>query len=141
MTHKIFIDTNILVYAMDHHDPAKKEKSRSFLKSIGNENRGVISTQVIQEFYVTVTKKLGVDRLTAKNIIHSFFKFETIVICPELIDRAIDTQILNRLSFWDALIISAAESAHCQKVWTEDLNHGQVIQGMTIENPFLFFKP
>ena len=141
MTHKIFIDTNILVYAMDHHDPAKKEKNRSFLKSIGNENRGVISTQVIQEFYVTVTKKLGVDGLTTKNIIHSFFKFETIVICPELIDRAIDTQILNRLSFWDALIISAAESAHCQKVWTEALNHGQVIQGMTIENPFLFFKP
>jgi len=137
MIPKIFIDTNILVYAMDRHDPMKREICRSILRSISNSNCGVISTQVIQEFYVTATKKLGIGEIVAKDIIHSFSMFETIVITPELIDRAIDCQILNRLSFWDALIMATAESAICEKIWTEDMNHGQVIHGVRIVNPFL----
>ena len=61
MMSKIFIDTNIFIYAMDRHDPLKQEKCRSILKTVTNEKCGVISTQVMQEFYVTATKKLGVD--------------------------------------------------------------------------------
>lgn len=137
MSVKIFIDTNILVYALDRHDPEKRKKCRSLLKILAQNNQGVISTQVLQEFYVTVTKKLGIDGLIAKDILHSFSKFEVVQISPDLIHRAIDIQILNRLSFWDALIIAAAQSANCEKVWTEDLNDGQIIQGVKIENPLM----
>jgi predicted nucleic acid-binding protein len=98
---------------------------------------GVISTQVMQEFYVTATKKLKVDALIVKDILHSFSHFEVVLILPEIIDRAIDCQVLNKISFWDALIVSAAQSACCEKIWTEDLNPGQIFQGVKVENPLI----
>ena len=135
MTSKVFIDTNILVYALDRHDPDKQKKSRSRLRQLAETSGGVISTQVMQEFYVTATKKLQVDALIAKEILHSFAQFEIVLISPEIIDRAVDCQILNNISFWDALIVSAAQSACCEVLWTEDLNPGQIIQEVRIENP------
>lgn len=132
---KIFIDTNILVYCMDGSDPEKKERCRMLLKSLSNDLRGVISTQVMQEFYVTATKKLGADALLVKDILHYFEQFETVIITPQIIKDAIDCSIINRISFWDSLIVTAAESARCEELWTEDLNYGQVIRGVRIENP------
>ncbi len=132
---KIFLDTNILVYCLDCHDLNKQKKSRFLLKMLKNENRGVISTQVLQEFFVVSTKKLGIDPLTAKGIITSFQKLETVVITPEIITDAIDLGVLHHLSFWDALIVAAAEIAHCDRLWTEDLNDGQLIRNVRIENP------
>ena len=132
---KIFIDTNILVYCMDDFDPKRKERCRMLLKTLTNDLQGVISTQVMQEFYVAATKKLGVDALLAKDILHSFEQFETVIITPQIIKDAIDCSIINRISFWDSLIVLAAESARCEKIWTEDLNDGQVIRGVRIENP------
>ena len=73
--------------------------------------------------------------LCAKDILHSFERFETIIITPEIIKDAIDCSIINKLSFWDALIIAAAESAGCENLWTEDLNDGQVIRGVRVVNP------
>jgi predicted nucleic acid-binding protein len=107
------------------------------LKGIALERNGVISTQVLQEFYVASTRKLGTDPLIAKDILRTLERFETVVISPMLIREAVDCSILNHLSFWDALIIVAAESAHCETLWTEDLNHGQIIRGVRIENPLL----
>ena len=135
MTSKVFIDTNILVYALDRHDPDKQKKSRLRLRQLAETSGGVISTQVMQEFYVTATKKLQVDALIAKEILHSFAQFEIVLISPEIIDRAVDCQILNNISFWDALIVSAAQSACCEVLWTEDLNPGQIIREVRIENP------
>jgi predicted nucleic acid-binding protein len=132
---KIFIDTNILVYSMDRHDPEKREKCRSGLTALTRRDKGVISTQVLQEFYVACTKKLGADPLIVKNILQSFIHFELVIITPEIIQSAIDISILNALSFWDALIVSAAISANCEKIWTEDLNSGQMIRGVMLENP------
>ncbi|MBU1181928.1 MAG: PIN domain-containing protein [Proteobacteria bacterium] len=132
---KIFIDTNILVYSMDDFDLEKKEKSRFLLKSLTKKHYGVISTQVMQEFYVAVTRKLCVDPVMAKNILHSFERFEIITVTPNLINDAIDCSIINQLSFWDSLILVSAESANCKEVWTEDLNDGQIIRGVKIENP------
>ena len=132
---KIFIDTNILIYSMDQFDPVKRKKSRALLKSLKNDLRGVISTQVIQEFYVAATRKLGAEPLVVKDIINSLERFETVIIMPEIIKDAIDCGIINRISFWDALIVTAAESANCEKLWSEDLNDGQVIRGVLIENP------
>jgi predicted nucleic acid-binding protein len=133
---KVFIDTNILVYSMDEFDPAKRERCRFLLRSAVKDFQGVISTQVMQEFYVVGTKKLGVDPLLMKDILHSFEQFEIVGLNPAIIYTAIDCSILNRLSFWDSLIVVAAESAHCGILWTEDLNDGQVIRGVRIDNPF-----
>jgi predicted nucleic acid-binding protein len=132
---KVFLDTNIFVYSLDQSDSTKRKKCRNLIKSLTDENSGVISTQVLQEFYVAATAKLGADPLLVKDIIRSLERLETVVVSPMLIKEAIDCSLINRLSFWDALIVVAAESAHCEILWTEDLNHGQVIRGVLIENP------
>ena len=89
----------------------------------------------MQEFYMSATKKLGADPLIVKDIILALDRFETVIITPEIIQEAIDCSIINRISFWDALVVSAAQSTRCEKIWTEDLNHGQIIRGVQIENP------
>jgi predicted nucleic acid-binding protein len=132
---KVFLDTNIFVYSLDQSDSTKRKKCRNLIKSLTDENSGVISTQVLQELYVAATSKLGADPLLVKDIIRSLERLETVVVSPMLIKEAIDCSLINRLSFWDALIVVTAESAHCEILWTEDLNHGQVIRGVLIENP------
>ena len=132
---KIFIDTNILVYSLDQFDPVKQKKCRSLLETLVDDFKGVISTQVLQEFYLTAVKKLGADPLLIKDILHAYERFGTIIITPDTIKEAIDCSIINRLSYWDAFIIVAAESAQCEKLWSEDLNEGQIIRGVRIENP------
>lgn len=134
---KIFIDTNILIYSADIANPEKQKLSRKILKNIQDKHVGVISTQVIQEFYVVATKKLNINPLNAKDIIHNFENFEIVIISPQIIKDAIDCSILNQISFWDSLIIMAAESSKCEKVYTEDLNNKQIINGIIIENPFI----
>lgn len=138
MMSKIFIDTNILVYSMDRHAPEKRENCRSLLKKVVREFTGVISTQVMQEFYVAGTQKLKAYPLTVKDILHAMQRFEVVIITPEIIKEAIDCSIIARISFWDALIVTAAENARCEKLWSEDLNNGQIIRGVRIENPLLF---
>jgi len=132
---KVFIDTNILLYSMDEFDLPKREKCRFLIKSARKDFQGVISTQVMQEFFVAATKKLGADPLLIKDILHSFEQFEIVIVNPAIIYDAIDCGIINRISFWDSLIVVAAESAHCGILWTEDLNDGQIIRGVHIENP------
>ena len=136
MSDKIFIDTNLLLYSLDSFDQDRKKHSRSILKIISDKYTGVISTQVMQEFYVAATKKLNADPVIIKGILTQLTNFEIISISPELVFSAIDCSILNRLSFWDALIIASAASAKCKEVWTEDLNHDQIILGVRIKNPF-----
>ena len=137
MMSKVFIDTNILIYSMDKFDPVKREKCRLLLTSVIKEKdlHGVVSTQVMQEFFVTATRKLGADSLLIKDILHSFEQFEIVVVSPAIINEAIDCGIINRISFWDSLIVVTAESARCERLWTEDLNDGQIIRGVRIENP------
>jgi len=135
MAAKVFIDTNLLVYSMDNSEPQKKKKCREALRRVKDKYRGVLSTQVMQEFFVAATKKLGVDALQVKNIVRQFENFEVVTISPGLIYEAIDCSILNQLSFWDSLIVVAAESAKCNEIWTEDLNAGQIIKGIRIVNP------
>ena len=137
---KIFIDTNILVYAMDGADPLKQKQSRFLLQELQeNSNTGVISTQVLQEFYVTATKKLNLDPILVKSILRAFENFEVVVIGPDLIESAVDCSVLTQISFWDALVVVSAESACCERILSEDLNSGQIIRGVKIANPF--FKP
>lgn len=132
---KIFLDTNILVYTVDIHDPVRSQQARTLLKQVHDSGQGVISTQVLQEFYVAVTRKLLVDPLVAKQLIDSFPPMEIVPVDVTMVREAIDASILNRISFWDALIVVAAHKAKCSELWTEDLNPGQSILSVTVRNP------
>ena len=134
---KVFIDTNILIYSLDGSDSKKQKASRDVIRELSKNDLGVISTQVLQEFYVASIKKLSADPLIIKDIIRSLERIETVIITPALIMEAIDCSLTNRLSFWDALIVAAAESSKCSHLYTEDLKHGQIIRGVRVENPLL----
>lgn len=137
MKGKVFIDTNIFVYSIDKHDKVKQKKVRTVLTELAAKGIGVISTQVLQEFYVASTKKLNANPLVVKEILHSLEKFEVVQISPDMINDAIEVSLLNKISFWDSLIVVAAEVSKCTSLITEDLNSGQVIKGVTVVNPFV----
>lgn len=133
---KVFLDANVLVYAQDKDSPAKRKRSRDLIRELAAAGTGVISTQVLQEFYVAATRKMGVPALAAKSVMGTFDIFEIVQVSPTLIDEAIDTSVLNKISFWDALIVAAAASAGCTTLISEDFNSGQVIRGVRLVNPF-----
>ncbi|KUG25446.1 pin domain protein [hydrocarbon metagenome] len=137
MTEKFFIDTNILIYTIDNHYPKKKIISRELIAKLFEDASGIISTQVLQEFYYTAVNKLNSDPKIIKALLKSFEDLEIVQINTTIIHNAIDCSITNKISFWDALIITAAESANCNKLFSEDLNNGQVINGVEIVNPFI----
>lgn len=140
MSAKYFLDTNLLVYALDNFDPKKQATARTLLKAVNTAGSGVISTQVLQEFYVAAEKKMSIDPLVARDMLRSFDVFETIVISPELVYAAIDISSQHQLSFWDALIIAAADAGNCAVLLTEDLNDGQNIGGVIVRNPFRHYQ-
>jgi predicted nucleic acid-binding protein len=131
---KVFLDTNILFYAVDPREPVKRAKARDLLRS---KNSFVISTQVLQELFVCITSKCSISPLDAKQILRSLSWAELVTVTPAHIDLAVDLHILNKISFWDGIIMSSAQLAKCSVVWTEDLNSGQSIGGVRVENPFL----
>jgi len=137
MPGKVFLDANILVYAQDNGSPDKQRKSREVIAQLTASGDGVISTQVIQEFYVAATRKLKVQPLAAKGVLKTFAVFEIVQVTPELIQEAVDCSILNELSFCDALILAAAAAAGCSTAYSEDLNAGQTIMGVRVQNPLL----
>ncbi len=96
----------------------------------------MLSTQVLQEYFHVATRKLGLSREAARGRVEAYAKLEVVLLRPPLILSAIDLHRLNKLQFWDALLVVAAASAGCDRLFTEDLHHGQVINGVKIENPF-----
>jgi predicted nucleic acid-binding protein len=133
---RIFVDTNILVYTVDNHNPAKQDKALSVFSEAAKQNSLVISTQVLQEFYNVMTAKMKMDKLKAKDIIRDTRNIETVLLNEDIIERAIDLNILEQISFWDSLIVAAAEYASCEEILSEDLQHGRTIHGIKIVNPF-----
>jgi predicted nucleic acid-binding protein len=136
MPDRVFLDANIFVYAQDAGAAEKQRKSREIIAQIADSGDGIVSTQVMQEFFVAATRKLGVAPLAAKGVLKTFNVFEIIQVSTALIHEAIDCSILNQLSFWDSLILAAASSAGCKTVLSEDLNSGQTILGVKVQNPF-----
>ena len=132
MSGKAFLDTNILAYALDADAPRKQSLCRTLIADIGASGTGVISTQVMQEFFVTATRKLGLPPLAAKAVLKTFAAFEIVQVSPALIQEAIDCSVLNELSFWDSLILASAAAAGCDTLYSEDLNAGQTILGVTV---------
>ena len=135
MSDKVFVDSNIFLYTLDGNDKKRRERAKAQLSALSTTQRVVISTQVLNEVYAVATRKLGVDPVMAKRFIHQLTDFDVLLITPEVIDSAIDCSILNQLTYWDALMIAAAESARCSTLWTEDMNHGESVRGVQIFNP------
>jgi predicted nucleic acid-binding protein len=135
---KIFIDTNIFIYTLDKYDKTKQKTARKTVKNIVENDIAVISTQVLQEFYNICTMKLHLIPLKVKGYLHNYNEnFEVVQNNCEIIERGIDVSIISQISFWDALILAAAEYSKCSVVITEDLNDGQIINGIRIKNPFI----
>lgn len=130
---KIFVDSNIFLYTLDLGEITRREKAKEAL--LGLEDRIVISTQVVNEVYSVATRKLGIDPVMIKKFVRQLFCFEVVNINQEVIESAIDCSILNKISYWDALMIAASESVNCYRLWTEDLSPGTEICGVRIENP------
>ena len=135
---RIFVDTNVLVYAHDVDAAQKHQIAQDLLVDLWNNRTGVLSVQVFQEFYVTVTRKL-IHLLSAKearNIIQNYLNWHIEVNDSLSVLNASRIEENYKISFWDALIVAAASKAKVTKILTEDLKSGQVIEGMLIENPF-----
>ena len=99
-----------------------------------------MSTQVLQEFYVVATTMLKIAPTLAKAIMNRLSNMEVVTVTTELISQAADINIQSPVSFWDALIVSTAASANCEKLWTEDMKDGQSISGVRVRNPFVKSK-
>jgi predicted nucleic acid-binding protein len=137
LSERVFIDTNVLAYCDDPRDRAKQRRALQVLADLTESARAVISTQVLQEYFVTATRKLGVAPDVARGRVETFSMLEVVVVRPELVLGAIDLHRRSRISFWDALIVRCASAAGCARLYSEDLGHGQVIDGVRVENPFL----
>jgi len=136
---KVFFDTNILVYLYEADEPAKKERACDIFETEASAGRALLSTQVLQEFYVTVTGKLAVplDPKVAEDVVRNLAVLPLVQIDTEIILAAIGTGRRLQFSFWDGLIVEAAIAGGADRLLSEDLQHGQVIDGLTIENPFI----
>lgn len=137
MTDIVFVDTNILIYAHDRTAGEKRERAAQALERLWDDQTGRISAQVLQEFYVTVTQKLSTTRAAAREIIRTYTPWVHYPTSPLTILRASEIAELSQLSFWDALIVASAEQAGASRLYTEDLNAGQVIVGVQIINPLV----
>lgn len=138
MSDKVFFDSNILVYLQDSKDMTKQAIARNLFMNHTLDGTATISTQVLQEFYNVVANKLKQDKTIVKQCIHIFHKnIETVQITPILIENAIDISSKTQFLFWDLLILSAAIESKCNILYTEDLNNGQIVEGVKIVNPFI----
>ena len=131
-----FFDTNVIVYMHDDDAPAKRDVARRIVKDAFIKNTGVVSGQVLGETYVTLTRKIGIPVNDALEEIRRCSRFRVIEITSNLVLRAIEIQSEYGLSYWDSLVIAAAEFASCDIVWSEDLNDGQRYGSVTVRNPF-----
>lgn len=132
-----FVDTNILLYAEDRDDKEKHKLSRDLLRRLWTHQDGVVSVQVLQEFYVNVRK--GNKRLSdkqAREVIQEYLTWTVVENTGALLTAAIALHQKHQLSFWDAMIVQAAIDSGCSKLYTEDLNHGQRFGSVAIVNPF-----
>ncbi len=135
---KVFVDTNILVYGYDLSAGEKHDKAKGIIKDLWNTGDGLISTQVAQEFFVTVTKKIAkpLNATKAKEVLKDLLKWKTVVVDGPLILDAIDVHEKYRYSFWDSLIIASAIEGGATTIISEDLLDKQKIKNVTIRNPF-----
>lgn len=136
MTERFFLDTNVILYADDRSAGDKRLRSLELLRDLVGQARAVISTQVLQEYFVIATRKLGVTPELARAKVDALAQLDVVLIRPEIIVGAIDLHRLHSLSFWDALIIKCASVSGCSRVLSEGMQDGVSIDGVMVVNPF-----
>lgn len=139
MTVRAFVDTNILVYAHDEGSGAKHDKARALVEQLWHERSGVLSTQVIQEFYVNVRRKAKnpIPASEARRLVEDYLSWDVVVNDGTAILGALDAENRYELSFWDALIIHAANEASAEVLYSEDFSHDRTYGTVKVINPFV----
>ncbi len=134
----IFVDTNVLVYSRDSSAGTRRERANSWLEHLWRTRDGRLSTQVLHEYYVVVTRKLhpGLPSADAREDVRALQAWRPLALDVALIDMAWRVEDRFGLSFWDALIVGAARTAGCDRLLTEDLQDGQDFGGVIVVNPF-----
>jgi predicted nucleic acid-binding protein len=134
-----FVDANVLVYAFDSSAGRKQQAAQALLERLWEVNAGCLSVQVLQEFFVTVTKKvakpLTTEEATAR--VREFAAWRIFTPRADDVLAAIDLHTRAKIAFWDAMIVLAAAESGCDVLWTEDLSDGQTLRGVRIVNPFV----
>ena len=137
MNDKTFVDTNILIYAHDVDSKSKHAMANNILRELWTARTGVLSMQVLQEFYVNVTRKIRspLPKDSARLVVSSY-SIWCVETTPAELSVAFRIEDESQIGFWDALIVSAAAKSGATRLLSEDLNPGQKIAGLRIENPF-----
>ena len=138
MSDRVFVDTNVLIYAHDLDAGSKHTTAARAVEEVWSSRRGALSVQVLQEFYVNVTRKIRkpLTRKLAREVVEAYSAWHVEVIGANDVLQASILEERHRLSFWDALILVAAKKAGAETLLSEDLSHGQRIDEVTVENPF-----
>lgn len=138
MSDKVFFDSNILIDVYDTRDPNKQDQAQELLLNATQSQTAVLFAQVLGEFFVVVTRKIPqpMSPSEAAEVIAELGALEVMPLDFSLVQRAIVTQQKYGASYWDSLIISAAERAGCVRIYSEDLNNGQLYHGIEVQNPF-----
>jgi predicted nucleic acid-binding protein len=139
MSDRIFVDTDILVYALDADAGEKHAVAANVVAGLWESRNGMLSTQVLQEFYITLTRKVArpVSGNIARRLIRNYLVWELVLNDGAIILHASEIEENYQLSFWDGLIVAAAYSKNAAAILTEDMTHAQVIEGVRLENSFL----
>jgi predicted nucleic acid-binding protein len=139
MRDRVFVDTNVLIYAYDIDAGEKHGRAKGLLAGLWEADGGIISTQVLQEFYVNVTAKIPtpIAPARARGVLSAYRAWQVEQSSLDTILFASELQERHQLSFWDAMIVAAASNGGAETLLTEDLNHGQVIEGVRVRNPFV----
>jgi predicted nucleic acid-binding protein len=136
MTVRRFVDTNLLLYADDPRDPRKQAIALQLVAGLIAAGTGVVSTQVLQEYYANAVGKLGLEPHLARDGLERFALMTVVQVDVPLILDAIDLHRAGSIAFWDALIVRAAAAAGCAELLSEDLPHGTRLAGVRVVNPF-----
>ena len=138
MKDKVFVDSNVLIYAHDLDARDKHLRAVEVVRGLWENRNGILSTQVLQEFYVNVTRKIPepLPRSKAREVARNYRLWQTETIHPVDVFRASEIEETNQISFWDALIVVTATKGGASTLLSEDLSAGQIIAGVAIENPF-----
>jgi len=139
MSGRVFVDTNVFVYLFDSDESTKQNTARNLLDRLANEATIVVSTQVLQEFYVSVTRKLA-QPLPPENAVEAtrgLATYHVVQVDPSMVFTAIALHQHEKTSFWDALILRAALESGCELLVSEDMQHGKRFENLRVDNPFL----
>lgn len=134
---KTFVDTNILFYTLDHRDREKSEVARHAVRRLLAADEATVSSQVANELAGNIIRRLGRTPAEALGLCRGLRRFGYVPTTLDSLDRALFIMQTASISFWDAAIVASASEAGCSVLLTEDLNHGQIIAGVQIRNPFL----